>query len=124
MNDEKLLELLAPIKEYILNNELDRDDIHIVVANHFPSEAEVAKIAVFIKTNVPNAFKMVQPDKIITRTRQILTQALEQSAYEVWERKYGGKLRQAFLSQEEIDDAMGAEMFWEDEYGHGENYDE
>jgi hypothetical protein len=116
MNEEKLIELLAPIKAYILANDLDRDDIHIVVANHFPSNEELQEIANYIKANVPVAFKMVQPDKILDRTKQILTQALEESAAQIWDEKYG-RIKKSFFTQEEIDEEMNKDMLWEDEYG-------
>jgi hypothetical protein len=123
MNQEKLIELLSPIRQYILNNELDRDDIHVVVANHLPSEEELTEIAAYIKANVPNAFKMTKPENVLDRTRQILTQALEESAYGVWDEKYG-RVKKTFFTQEEIDEEMSKDMFWEDEYGHGEGYDD
>ena len=113
-------ERVAAISNEVVENtnEINKVSEPEVVPVAKNNNAEIEKIADYIKTNVSTAFRMVQPDKIIERTRQILTQALEESAYLVWDEKYG-RIKKSYYTEDDIEEAMNSEMLWEDEYLHG-----
>lgn len=79
ITENDLIEMLQPIKNYIDNNNVTKDDIPCIVYNHFPSEQKLEEIALFLGDNAPE-FKKYTGGKIVDRTRQILRLALEEGA--------------------------------------------
>ena len=86
MNEETIKELMVPIKNYINSNTIDGNDLPVIVQNFFPTDEQVAEIAKFLRQNVQQ-LKVLTEDKLLDRTRQILTNALNEAAIDVYREK-------------------------------------
>ena len=86
MNEETIKELMVPIKNYINSNTIDGNDLPVIVQNFFPTDEQVAEIAKFLTQNVQQ-LKVLTEDKLLDRTRQILTNALNEAAIDVYREK-------------------------------------
>lgn len=88
MNEQTIKELMQPIRAYIQSNKVTYNDIHIVVANLFPDEDKVREVATYLKDNYQH-LKSLTDDKLYERTRQVLTNALQSAALDVFYAKEG-----------------------------------
>lgn len=79
MNEQMIKDLMKPIEDYVQSNRVELNDIHIVVQNFFPEEDKVRQIATYLRENV-QALKILDDSKLLERTRQILTNALNSAA--------------------------------------------
>lgn len=116
MTENDLLEMLAPIKKYILENDVKRNDIKVIVLNNMPSEERLLLIADYFKANLPE-FKIIKPEQILERTRIVLESALESSALAILANK-PSEIVDSF-TDEDIENEL-ADYLWDDEYDYSD----
>jgi hypothetical protein len=83
MQQQDLIQLLKPIEKYITDNKkslsLKASHIPAIVQKFFPSNEKLGEIANYLRDSLP-AFRALTPEKRLERTRQVLTNALNDSA--------------------------------------------
>lgn len=82
ITEKDIVQIGQPIRDYINNNNVTRNDIPVIVLNHFPSDERVMQLAIFLRNNVQQ-LSALRHDKLLDRTRQILQAQLVHYGEEV-----------------------------------------
>jgi len=112
MTETDILNMLAPIKEYILKNNIERGDIPVIVLNLFPPEERVILCADYFRHTFKD-FQRLAPEEVLDRTREILQAALESAAYEVLEEKHPPSTYTIEEIEEELGDVDMDDQDWD-----------
>lgn len=110
MQQNDLLELLEPIKEFITKNEVTEEQVPDVVQRFFPPITKLQEISKYLQLNLPS-YRTLSQEAMLQRTIEVISGALNDSAIEVYRLKY----KSTKISQHEIDEEL-ADYEWEDEY--------
>ena len=114
MQEQDLLQMLQPIKEYINKNEVRENDIPEIVLKFFPLPEKILEISKYLQLHLPS-FRELSDDKMLRRTKQVLANALNEAAFAAYQVKVGTPK----FSKEEIDEEL-CNYEWDEEYTDGD----